>query len=153
MALKDSIKKLLGIGKDEGQKYPHNVLEAFGTGAILDLRVRLAVNWIQHSPAVAEVAKAVVLGTPAHQSNDIPAWIAHFALELADQLLEQGAERGWVEGLPDPKDTKLDDQLRAQAMRTARYNVLQQILGNKAAQEEQGGIIPVAPVIQSGQKH
>lgn len=127
-------------------KYPHNVLEAFGLGALLDLRVRMAFNFMQHSPAVAEVTRAAMLNLPKERIEELPVWTAKFCLAVADEILKQGLEAGLVEPLPDPADTSIGDELRAQAARTATYQVLQQIEGAKAEQREQAGqVIPVAP--------
>ena len=133
------------IDKD-APKYPHNVLEAFGLGALLDLRVRMAFNFMQHSPAVAEVTKACIVNLPEERAAELPVWVGKFCLAVADEILKQGLESGLVQPLPDASDTSIDDQLRAQAARTATYSVLQQIEGAKAGQREQAGqVIPVAP--------
>lgn len=129
-------------------KYPHNILEGYGTGALLDLRVRLAINFLQHSPMVQEVTRATLANLPAGKVGEAPMWVAKFALEVADELLKEGAARGYVSPLPDPEDTTITAQDRAQAVRTARYSVLQQMAGAKVAQEEGAGqIIPVAPIV------
>lgn len=132
-------------------KYPHNILEGYGTGALLDLRVRLAINFLQNSPMVQEVTRATLSNLPKDKVGEAPMWIAKFALEVADELLKEGAARGYVDPLPDPEDTGITAQDRAQAVRTARYSILQQIAGPKIAQEEGAGqIIPVAPIVGGG---
>lgn len=124
----------------ENPKYPHNVLEGFGWGVLMDLRVRLAIDFMKSSP--------VFHGLAAHTSTAeglkvLPATIASLALHMADQILEMGRAEGLVEDLPD--DAEIGNQLRLQAKRTATFNVLQQLEGNKAAQAEQGTVIPMAP--------
>ena len=117
----------------KGMLYSHNILEGFGNGAIRDLRVRMANEFIK-SPAFQafsdpENAKAV----------------ATFALDLAEEITSIAAERGWLEPLPEGGE--LPQWLRDQARCTASYQVLQQIEGQKFAAGEQGRVVPVAPVI------
>lgn len=122
-----------GDGISTGMLYPDNVLEAFRNGCLLDLRVRLAVSFLNTSP--------LFYGLASGDTKDI----AKYALTLAEDLLRQAAERGWLEPLPAPEDTELDAQLRAQAKRTATYQMLQQLEAQKVAAAEQSGIVPVAP--------
>jgi hypothetical protein len=112
--------------------YPHNVLEGFGMGALLDFRVRLAIDFLK-APVLT------YLGTDCLSAVDL----ARGALDLADEVLKQGRARGWVTDLPRGKD--IDEALREQAARTARYQVVQQTEGQKAASEEQGQVVPVRP--------
>jgi hypothetical protein len=66
-------------------------------------------------------------------------------LLLAEEILAQGAARGWV--TPLSQDGEIGPELRAQAKRNALYQVVQQLEANKAAQAEQSAIaVPVAPI-------
>ena len=64
-------------------KYPHNVLEGFGNGALLDLRVRMAMQLLTHSPMYA--------GSAATNPDDVAA----HALEVARCTLERAEGFGW----------------------------------------------------------
>ena len=122
-------------------KYPHNILEGFGIGALLDLRVRLAIDFIKTSPLVGALVNPDGSGVTA-------AAVATFSLELCDELLKQGASRGWVE--PLPTDSDLDDQVRLQARRTARFNVLQQAAMQEIGRDEAARVVPLAPAFPPG---
>jgi len=113
----------------KGMLYAHNVLEGFGNGCIMDLRVRMA-NELLKSPAFMDI-------------SNVPAELAEFALDLAEEITSQAAERGWL--VPIPEDGELTPALKNQARLTASYSVLQQIEGQKFAQGEQGQVIPAAP--------
>lgn len=120
-----------------GVKYAHNVLEGFGNGCLLDLRVRVALDLLK-SPMFTHADELQGPGT-AEQ-------LARFALDIAGSLLEQAEARGWVEELPE--DAGLNRQCRLQAERTARYQVLQQIAGSRIAADEAGSSISrVGPVV------
>ena len=110
-----------------GVLYPSNVLEGFGLGALLDLRVRFAHDYLMHSQLLNTGS-----GIPTRD-------VAAYALELADELLTQGRAAGWVQDLPE--DSELDGQLRAQAARTAKFQVLQQLEGQRAASDEAGRVV------------
>lgn len=117
-------------------KYPSNVLEGFGSGALLDLRVRLAADFLKHSPMFANA-----LPVPSVEALDaMPQQLAGLALDLADELLQQGAERGWVEPLPDDAG-ELPSDLRSQARRTGSYQAQQQLDANRHAQDEQSRVV------------
>lgn len=124
----------------EEPKYPSNVLEAFGTGALLDFRVRMAFNLLAKSPMFAGLMLA------QSENSGLAKAAAALALGVADEVLRQGAAAGWVESLPEATDVEIGEQLRAQAKRTAAYGVLQQMAGQEFLQHEQAGrVIPVAP--------
>jgi hypothetical protein len=117
--------------------YPHNALEGFGNGCILDLRVRLALNFLQHSPRYAAVSgdDGVDIFSPSHAASD--------ALDLATALLAESERRELI--APIDLTGELDESIRAQAKRLARFQVLQQIEAQKAAQAEQSRVVPMAP--------
>jgi hypothetical protein len=129
----------------DGMLYPHNVLEGFGSGALLDLRVRMAFAMLQHSPLFAQT---LPVATEA-AFDALPKNLAWLALGIADEVLSQGEARGWVKPLPDPTDSGIDPVLEAQAHRTAEYQAEQQLHGNKyATRQAENSIVPVAPGIR-----
>lgn len=114
-------------------KYPSNALEGFGSGALLDLRVRLACDFLK-APLFTNVH------SDAAEARTRAAEMAGWALDLAAEVLSQAEARGWVAPLPDD-DGELDPVLRAQARRTASYQALQQMEAQKFVQDEQGRVV------------
>ena len=112
----------------ELKKYRHNVLEGFGNGCLLDLRVRIAIGLLEKSPLLGSSACA----------DATPDEVAGYALDVATELLRQADERGLIEDLPE--DEGLNSQVRKQAARTALYGTLQQIEGQKALADEGGRV-------------
>jgi hypothetical protein len=117
--------------------YPSNVLEGFGTGALLDLRVRLAMDLLRTSPMFTNFLPL----SSGESLEQAPGMLAVLALDVATALLAVSEARGLVEPLPD--DDGLNRQLRLQAARTARYSVWQQLAGARVASEEQPRVGPV----------
>jgi hypothetical protein len=117
--------------------YPSNVLEGFGTGALLDLRVRLAMDLLRTSPMFTNFLPL----SSGESLEQAPGMLAVLALDVATALLAVSEARGLVEPLPD--DDGLNRQLRLQAARTARYSVWQQLAGARVAAEEQPRVGPV----------
>lgn len=127
-------------------KYPSNELDGFASGAMLDLRVRFAMNLLQHSPmfqgAFAEYGSA---GATDEQDAALPKEVATIALDTATELLDLAEKRGLVEQFND-YDTEPTDRMRAQAKRVAAWQVLQQLEAQRFAQNEQTGISRVMPM-------
>lgn len=117
----------------EIRKYPHNVLEGFGNGALLDLRVRFAMQMLTHSPMYSNGA------------TTNPEDIASHALEVSRLLLDRAEEFGYIEPLPDLPE--IDGALKDQAKRTAEYQASQQVHGNKVATKmmEDGAAVVQTP--------
>ena len=122
----------------KGMLYPHNVLEGFGNGAILDLRVRMANDFIK-SPLFEGLSEALA----EDQIVDLPKIVARFALDLAEEITSIAAERGWLVELPEGGE--LPQFLKDQAKCTASYQVLQQLEGQRFAASEQNRVLPTAP--------
>lgn len=122
-------------------RYPSNVLEGFGSGALLDLRARLAADFLKHSPMFGH------LSSNAPTERERAAEMSGFALMLADELLTQAEARGWVEPLPDDNGD-LPPSLRAQARRTASFQALQQMEAQRFAQDEQARVVPMVPQVR-----
>lgn len=110
------------------ETYFGNVLTAFENGVQLDLRVKLAVDFLKAPHLIDACA-------PADQA-------AH-ALQLADELLSQAQAAGWVKDLPDTDG--LPAAARRHFTRMARAQVLQQLAGQKIGQEEMDSQIQRAP--------
>lgn len=123
----------------KGMLYPHNVLEGFGNGAILDLRVRMANDFIK-SPAFSGLLVNAVV---EKEANAAPELIARLALDIAEELTAIAEARGWV--APLPEGGELPQFLRDQAKASSSYNVLQQLEGARFAASEQNRVLPPAP--------
>lgn len=133
----------------KGMLYPHNVLEGFGNGALLDLRVRMANDFIK-SPAFPAL-HAELTGIMEDQNCSVAKAVALFALDLAEEITAIATERGWL--APLPEGGELPQWLRDQAKVTASYQVCQQLEGQRFAQGEQGKVVPAAPGIMDPRKH
>lgn len=119
--------------KDVQPKYWGNVLNAFEAGLQLDLRVRLAVDFLK-SPYFSA-------------STGTPREIAEHALNLATELLEVSADRGLVKDLPD--NGEINAPLRHHIERGVRAGAHQQAIGQRVMRDEAGGLMPAgASVIQ-----
>lgn len=126
-------------------KYPHNALEGFANGCLLDMRVRIAIELLKSSPIFSGGVGVIAMSEdPAHAAERAPKDFASMALDVATELLRLGAERGLVDPLP-ADDGELSPSLRSQAKRTASFQVLQQMEGQKFGQREQDQVIPQAP--------
>lgn len=68
-------------------KLPDNAIDSFRSGAILDLRVRLAIEILTHSPLLSGLETE-----PAPE-------IAAYALDIADALFALAEKRGLLESL------------------------------------------------------
>jgi len=124
--------------------YPHNVLEGYGSGCLLDLRVRIAIQLLEHSKMFNGIM--IDLGESGIAPDDVTKIIAKSALDTATELMALSESRGLVKPLPNTGELSQAD--RKQARVTASFNVLQQLEGNKFAQEEQGRVSVPAVVRQ-----
>lgn len=124
-------------------KYPHNPLEGFANGCLLDLRVRMALQILTHSPMYA------IVSPPPPEHSEI---VATHALDVATALLALAESRGLVDPIPDD-DGELSPALRAQARRTGSFTILQQVEAQKFAQREADQVIPAAPRMVNPSKH
>lgn len=114
----------------EVKLYKQNVLSGFDNGCLLDLRVRLAIEFIKAS----------------RLNFDIPAEVcACYALDLASEVLSQADAKGLIEPLPD--GSAISAEVRAQAGRMARFNVVQQLEMQRAAQDESDRVAAVPSFI------
>lgn len=126
------------VNKGAGVDYPHNELDGFQNGCNMDLRARIALNLLQHSPIFHRM-----LPDNPQGFGLIPKEMVTAACDLAEELLRQSKERGWIEAFP--ADGELTDRLREQGKRAATFSAVQQIEGAKAMHNEQARVVPVAP--------
>ena len=105
-------------------RYFGDVLGSYANGVQLDLRVKLAVDFLK---------------TPGPRLNIMPSsaqQAAREALDLATELLTLAAERGLMAPLPDT------DELSSPMRRHIRRQVRAQIVGQVATQEIAGEEAP-----------
>lgn len=109
-------------------KYPSSVLESFGNGALLDLRVRLALDVLKSPGFVGQIVPGA--------DNEVPyeRRIAAYALDIATALLEVGAERGLVS--PMPEHDELTQPIRRHIARNVRAQLHQQAVMQRVSREE-----------------
>lgn len=129
-------------GKD---KYRHNVLEGFGNGCLLDLRVRVAIDLLK-SPMFHGGAFEFFDGDSLGNPDALPGgatYCAGFALEVADSLMKMASVQGLVD--PLPTDNRIGSEMRSQAERTAHYSAIQQLAMQKIGAEESSPLTQVRP--------
>lgn len=129
---------------DPEKRYPHNAIGAFDAGAMLDLRVRIALNVLTNSPAAASFVSALTVGIDCslkpEEANKVATsaarYAARFALEAASELLGLADERGLIEPIP-PAGDELDQTLADYAKRQGQFGVEQQVEGAMYGQKKQ----------------
>ena len=97
--------------------YFGDVLGSFANGVQLDLRVKLAVDFLKAS------GDAIFDGAPRETAT--------LALDLATELLAQAQERGLMKSLPE------DSELNAPTKRHIERQIRMQVFQNQAAQRIQ----------------
>lgn len=128
-------------------KYPQSAIEAFPQGVRLDLRVRLAIDFLK-TPLAAEYLKglesAAVEDLRAAADGQEPPVkladrVAKFTLDLAEAVMVDAEQRGWTAPMPDTDE--LDASTKRQARRNARFQIEGQVAGQRAMQEMAAGAI------------
>jgi hypothetical protein len=104
-----------------GETYFGDVLQQFQNGVQMDLRVRLAIEFVKAAPAV-------------FYPNSDGCENVSKALDMADELLSQGEARGWIKPLPE--DNELNTSLRRHLERNVRAQAFSQAAGQRMAAEE-----------------
>lgn len=127
------------VGMEVEPKYLGNVLASFENGCQIDLRVKLAIEFLK-SPYFAGAAVGL-----EEQDEEIARRDALHALDLASALIEEGQARGLV--LPLPDHGELTSSLRKHIERGARAQVYQQVAGQRAAREESSPLHPAGASI------
>lgn len=113
--------------------YPQQILDAFSQGALLDLRVRLAMQLLTNSPMFS-------LPVPGKDNAETTAGMA---LDVSCALFDAAEKRGMV--APLDYDGKLPGNLISQAKRLGAFQFYQQMGANEAAKETAPTVVPVAP--------
>jgi len=119
-------------------KYPANELDSFATGVKMDLRVRLAIEFLKSPMYEGVISK----------DEAAPSYLAEHALDVAYELLKQADAQGLLEAIDD--DAKLSERAIKHAKRIGAFNVHQQLGANEAAQDAQSRVVPAAPSIKAG---
>lgn len=114
--------------KEVGPKYPQAVLEAFGHGALLDLRVRLALDVLKTPGFVGSLVPGGDVDVPYERR------IAAYALDIVTALLDVGRDRGLVHDMPDHGE--ITQPLRRHIERSVRAQMYQQTAAQRIAREE-----------------
>lgn len=115
---------------DVEPKYRGNPLVDFENGVGLDLRVKMAME---------------LLKSPLCAISINPAEDALKALDTATALLELAAGRGLLYFVPDHGE--ISAPLRKHIERNARASVFQQMVVQRVAREESGGVMPAGASI------
>ena len=138
----DEIVKVGAFHEPAGEpvRYRDNAVDGFRNGALLDLRVRFAMEMLTHSPIFEGFDSSRMAAPPDARAH------AEFALDIAIELFALAESRGLID--PLPPEGEISKELRAQANRSARFQAVVSIDHQKALREEQGGIMPVAPGFQ-----
>jgi hypothetical protein len=130
------------------REYPGNAVEGSSNGALLDLRVRLAADFLRASPAIGELQKYLCDDDGPNNKYDAKI-IAEYALDMAGELLTGADRRGWIKDLPE--GDALSAAERSYALRTGRYSAMQQVGGAKQMGEEQSSaVVTPAPGVFKG---
>jgi hypothetical protein len=108
-------------GTETETRYWGNVLSAFEGGLQLDIRARLAIEFLKGGSFGVEVASD-------------PEQHAAYALDCAIEFVRLVEERGLTKPLPD--DDELSVPLRTQLRRNTRAQIYSQIAGQKISVEE-----------------
>jgi hypothetical protein len=132
--------------REDFSRYWGNVISSFETGAQLDLRARLAVEFVKagmlvHNDANAEQLAALHTPEAAYR-------IACFAIDTATALVEECTRRGLLKDLPE--DDELNRALRVQIRRNARATVYQQVATQQIVNEEMPHVAPAAGALMPG---
>lgn len=136
--------------KQDFTGYWGNVLNSFETGAQLDLRARLAVEFVK-SGTLVHLQTTMSALTPESGAATLAAKIASFALDLASELIDQSRQRGLIKDLP--QDDGLNLAVRTQIRRNARAQIYQQVATQDIAPEEMPHVAPAGSgLIPRGQR-
>ena len=101
--------------------YFGDVLGSWNNGVQLDLRVKLAIEFLKAHPAQGPATEA-----------------AGYALDLADALIAESTTRGLMKDLPE--DDELTQPMRRHIRRQMRAQIYGQVAGQKIAAEEQPSV-------------
>jgi hypothetical protein len=118
---------------------------SYGNGVQLDIRVRLAAEFLKVPGLVEDVCKQARIDASAGGlSMSAASRAAAFALDLASELVEQSFQLGLAKELPD--DDSLPRATRLQLRRQARAQVTGQLAMQQIAQEEAPSVQPAGGI-------
>lgn len=123
--------------------YPGNVLNALQDGCVMDLRMRLAVQFIVGGMCPMPPGPDCVLAEPARA-------VAVFALDVASALVDEALERRLLESMPEGE---IPSVVKNQIKRNAEAGAIQQFHGAKVMRDLQGPLGPMmhaAPGVMHG---
>lgn len=109
------------------ETYFGDVLQSWNNGVQLDLRVKLAIEFLKS-------------GNTALKGDPLPD--AQYALATADALISEATANGLMKDLPE--DDELTQPMRRHIRRQMRAQIYGQVAGQKIASEEQPAVQPVA---------
>jgi hypothetical protein len=109
------------------ETYFGDVLQSWNNGVQLDLRVKLAIEFLKSG-------NTALKGDPGRD--------AEYALSLADLLITKAHSEGLIKDLPE--DDELTQPMRRHIRRQMRAQIYGQVAGQKIASEEQPAVQPVA---------
>jgi hypothetical protein len=134
----------------ESERYWGDVLQSFGTGVQMDLRLRLALEFLKAGTFVnLGQAIAAIMPNPIPVQNALggtdmievrwnadqyPKYLVRFALDLATEVVNEGWERGLMKDLPETGE--LNQATKKHIERNVRAQLYQQQIGQKIMQEE-----------------
>ena len=120
--------------------FPDNEIDGFRMGGNFDLRVRVAVEMLQHGtiPHVVHLS-----------AGEMGKFAAEYALSAATHLIDLAVEQG----LAKPWDSdEIGKFLKKHAKRVVAWQVEQQLAGQRAQQDMAGRVMTAAPGILAGAK-
>jgi hypothetical protein len=108
---------------DSNIEYYPDPLAAYADGCVMDLRFRTALQFVNSMLSSGRALEAT------------PGSIASHALDVVDNLFDQGKTLGWIAGLP------ASSELNSDTKRHLERHVKAQLYQQKVAQQEQAGAV------------
>jgi hypothetical protein len=123
--------------------YPGNVLNALNDGCVMDLRVRLAIQFIVGGMIPVPPGPDCVLAEPSQA-------VAFFALDVAERLVALGVERGYIAAMPEGHE--IPGVVKSQVKRSAEAQAIAQHHGAKVLRDLDGPLGPInrSPISMHG---
>lgn len=106
----------------------------FENGCQLDLRVKLAIEFMKSDGALA-VPSAVA---------ERPDTFARYSLDLFTELLAQASRHGFVKPLPDTDEVPA--ALQRHIRQSVRASIYQQTIGQKIVAEDGNRVVPASAI-------
>lgn len=119
------------------ETYFGDVLQSWQNGCQLDLRVKLAIEFLKSGQLTATLGQV----RPMCSEEDLAKVLAKHAIDLADALVTEAGSRGLMKDLPESDE--LSAPMRSHIRRSVRAQIYQQVAAQKIGPEE-------SPVVQTG---